>query len=284
MNGIIVKGIGGFYYVKAADSNVYECKARGIFRKNNITPTVGDRVEIDTDDGSIIEIKPRSSYLIRPAVANIDAMVIVVAAASPDPNLFLTDKMLVNAQISGIMPIICINKTDLASADGLLEIYSHYNPIALSAQAGEGTEKLVSLIKNKVTAFSGASGVGKSSILNLITDNEMETGAISEKNRRGRHTTRHTELLNLKDGGFVFDTPGFSSLEITGISHESLWEYFPEMKDKGNLCRFRGCVHIDEPDCAVKELLENGTLAPSRYESYKELYGALKQIKEWKKK
>jgi ribosome biogenesis GTPase len=286
MNGIIIKGIGGFYYVKAADDNVYECKARGIFRKEHITPMIGDRVEIDVKNGkgSITAILPRTTQLIRPPVANIDTLVLVVAAASPEPNLYLIDKMLINAQINGITPIICINKTDLAQRDDLKEIYKSYDVISVSAEKNEGIDKLNALITNKVSAFSGLSGVGKSSLLNLITNQEMETGSISEKISRGKHTTRHVELLELKSGGFVLDTPGFSSLEIEGIKADELQDYFPEMDEVKHNCRFRGCSHINEPDCAVKELLESGELSKSRYESYIELYNILKQIKEWEKK
>ncbi|MCI5604307.1 MAG: ribosome small subunit-dependent GTPase A [Clostridia bacterium] len=286
MNGIIVKGIGGFYYIKAADDNVYECKARGIFRKEHITPMIGDRVEIEVKGGkgSIMAILPRTTQLIRPPVANIDTLVLVIAAASPDPNLHLIDKMLINAEINGISPIICINKTDLAHREDLEEIYKNYQIINVSAEKNEGIDNLNEVITGKVSAFSGLSGVGKSSLLNLITNMKMETGEVSEKISRGRHTTRHIELLELKTGGFVLDTPGFSSLEIEGIKADELHEYFPEMADAKYNCRFRGCSHINEPDCAVKELLKTGRLAQSRYESYKELYNALKQIKEWEKK
>ena len=286
MNGIIIKGIGGFYYVKAADDNVYECKARGVFRKMHITPMIGDKVEIEIKNGkgSISEIKPRSIMLTRPPVANIDTFVLVVAAANPEPNLFLIDKMLINAEINGLKPIICINKTDLTRRTDLEKIYAYYTVINVSAENNENIDELNSLIQNKVSAFSGLSGVGKSSLLNLITNQEMETGEISEKISRGRHTTRHVELLELQSGGFALDTPGFSSLEIEGIKAEELQDYFPEMAEAKNNCRFRGCSHINEPDCAVKELLNSDKLAKSRYESYKDLYDTLKQIKEWKKK
>lgn len=286
MNGIIIKGIGGFYYVKAADDNVYECKARGIFRKERIMPMIGDRVEIDVKDGrgSIVEIQKRTTCLERPPVANIDTLVLVVAAASPEPNFFLIDKMLINAQKNGIEPIICINKTDLAQREDLKEIYRAYKIVCVCAEKKEGLDGLAELIKDKVSAFSGLSGVGKSSILNLITNTEMETGTVSEKIKRGRHTTRHVELLELNAGGFVLDTPGFSSLEIEGVKAEELHNYFPEMSEVKDSCRFRGCSHISEPDCAVKALLEDGTLPQQRYESYRELYNTLKQIKEWEKK
>ncbi len=284
VNGIIIKGIGGFYYVKASH-NVYECKARGVFRKEKITPTIGDRVTIEADGekGSIVEIVPRTSYLLRPPVANIDTMLIVIAAAEPSPNLTVADKMLVNAEISGIKPAVCINKTDLAESEEIKDAYAKagYDVIEVSAEKNEGIDALRSFLKGKSTAFAGLSGVGKSSLLSLITDDDLETGAVSEKIRRGRHTTRHVELFELADGGYVMDTPGFSQLEVEGIRAEELWRYFPEMADCDGKCRFRGCAHINEPDCAVKDKLAEGKIAHSRYESYRELYEKLKQTKEW---
>ena len=282
--GIIIKGIGGFYYVKASH-NVYECKARGVFRKEKITPMIGDRVTIETDGekGSITEIMPRSSSLVRPPVANIDTMLIVIAAAEPAPNLTVADKMLVNAEISGIKPAVCINKTDLMGSDEIKDTYEKagYEVLMVSAEKNEGIDKLCEFLRDKNTAFAGLSGVGKSSLLSLITNDDLETGAVSEKIRRGRHTTRHVELFELPFGGYVMDTPGFSQLEVEGIRAEDLWRYFPEMTDCEGECRFRGCAHINEPDCAVKDKLSEGKIALSRYESYRELYEKLKQTKEW---
>lgn len=287
MLGTIIKGIGGFYYVKASDS-IYECKARGIFRKDKITPMIGDKVEIETDGdtGSIIKIMERKSSLVRPPVANVDTMMLVVAAASPDPNLPLIDKMLVNAEINNIQPAICINKTDLTGRDDIVSAYSRagYEIFTVSAEKELGIEELTDYLKNKTTAFAGLSGVGKSSLLNLITDGSMETGSVSEKIMRGKHTTRHVELFELPCGGFVLDTPGFSSLEVEGIKADELWEYFPEIVPVNGNCRFRGCSHVNEPDCAVRELVQNGKMASSRYESYVELYNKLKLVKEWEKK
>ena len=288
MDGIITKGIGGFYYVKTADKREYECKARGIFRKAHIVPTIGDRVRLESlsdGKGAITEIYKRSSYLNRPPVANVDAMVLVAAAASPEPNIFLLDKMLVNAEISGIRPILCINKTDLCERSDIENIYrtAGYEVIKASAQCGTGIEELRSVLKGRVTAFAGLSGVGKSSLLSLITNKSIETGAVSEKISRGRHTTRHVELFEL-DNGFVLDTPGFSSLEIEGIRADELYRYFPEMSEANGECRFRGCSHINEPDCAVKALIKSGKLAQSRYDSYAEIYGKLKLVKEWETK
>lgn len=287
MDGIIIKGVGGFYYVKAADSSIYECKARGVFRKERITPTIGDRVEIEVSagKGAITRIYPRKTLLIRPSVANVDTLMLVIAAASPQPNLTLADKMLINAQINGIEPAVCINKSDLASRNDIKEIYEKaLIPVfCASAEKHEGIDQLKKFIKGRVTAFAGLSGVGKSSLLRLITDNEIETGEVSEKIQRGKHTTRHVELFELEDDGFVLDTPGFSSLEVEGIKADSLQDYFPEMQSVKNNCRFRGCAHISEPDCAVKKLVKSGNMSESRYESYKELYENLKRTKEWEK-
>ena len=272
MVGTIMKGIGGFYYVKASDS-IYECKARGIFRKEKITPMIGDKVNIETDGekGSIIEIMPRKSSLIRPPVANVDTMMLVVAAASPEPNLFLIDKMLINAEINNITPVICINKTDIKKREDIEEIYSKagYKIFSVSAERQDGTDLLMDYLKDKTTAFAGLSGVGKSSLLKIS---------------RGKHTTRHVELFELESGGFVLDTPGFSSLEIENIKADDLWRYFPEMADSQNKCRFRGCSHINEPDCYIKEKLKNGEMAQSRYDSYTQIYNKLKSVKEWEKK
>lgn len=288
MNGIIVKGIGGFYYVKTADNCIYECKARGIFRKEKITPAVGDRVEIEVNNnnGSIIKISERKNCLIRPSVANIDALIIVVAATSPEPNLFLIDKMIVNAHKNNIEVMICINKSDLKGADDIEKIYTDagYKVFTVSAKEGSGIDELMAVLKDKITAFAGLSGVGKSSLLNALTDYNAQTGKISEKIQRGKHTTRHVELFELSSGGYIFDTPGFSSFETEDISPEDLWEYFPEMSDAAHNCRFRGCVHINEPDCAVKEKLNDGKISTSRYDSYKEIYKTLKDKKGWIKK
>lgn len=282
MKGIITKGIGGFYYVKAEDGAVHECKARGIFRKNGIKPTIGDRVEIS--GGSIDEIYERSSYLVRPSVANIDNLVIVIAAASPAPDLLLTDKLTVVADAAGITPVICINKTDLAEPERIAGIYESagFRVIVMSAKEQSGAQELQAVLKGRVSAFAGLSGVGKSSILNLLCGNLAETGEVSRINR-GKHTTRHVELFETEDGTYILDTPGFSSLKITeicDIKAAELAGHFPEFANAGG-CRFKGCSHINEPDCAVKQLVESGAAALSRYESYKELYGQLKEVKDW---
>ena len=281
--GIIIKGIGGFYYIKTKTGEISECKARGVFRKKRITPMVGDRVVIDK--GSIIDIKPRENFMIRPPVANIDLLLIVVAAASPDPNLFLIDKLLVYAESLKIDACICINKTDLKDDSELSEIYKKagYRVISVSAEKETNIDELKDLLKGRITAFCGLSGVGKSSLLNLVSLMDMETGNLSEKIMRGKHTTRHVELTELESGGYVFDTPGFSSIELTDITDmeaENLSECFPEfLKDE---CRFKTCVHINEPDCVVKKMVEDGEISESRYENYSQMYEILKNRKVWK--
>lgn len=285
--GRIIKGIGGFYYVKATDNTVYECKARGIFRKESIKPAIGDFVDIlvENGKGSIEKIYPRTSYLIRPTVANVDVLVIVVAAAEPEPNILLIDKLLVNAENVGIKPVILINKTDVKSGDAIKEIYEKagYPVVLTSAKEEDVKEEILPYIKDKTSAFAGLSGVGKSTILNLITGTYQETGEISDKIKRGKHTTRHVELLELSEGGYVLDTPGFSSFELNTIKADELYKCFPEMCEFTDMCRFKGCMHINEPDCIVKEKVNLGEIAKSRYESYVELFGELKKIKEWEK-
>lgn len=286
MRGIIYKGIGGFYYVKTDGGEIVECKARGKFRKDHIVPMIGDEVEIDVKNGkgSVTEIYPRRSKLIRPAVANIDMIVVTAAAASPEPSAYLIDKMLVNAEINGIEAMVCINKSDLANADELIKIYEKagYRTFCVSAEKNEGTEELFNAVKGRTAAFAGVSGVGKSSLLTLLIGSELETGSVSEKISRGRHTTRHVELFETAQGGYVLDTPGFSSIEPEDISAEELDECFPEMRAVKHDCRFRGCAHIGEPDCAVKALVESGVIAQSRYDSYKQLYEIQRSKKTWK--
>lgn len=281
MTGTIIKGIGGLYFVKDDEGRVFECRARGLFRKDGIKPMIGDKVIVR--NGSVAEIKERKNFLIRPSVSNIDNLVIVVAAASPEPNYLLIDKMLVNAEIAGIKPIICINKTDLASGEKTEKIYklSGYPVVSVCAEKNDGTASLMPYLKEKTTAFSGLSGVGKSTILNILTSSEMETGDISGKIQRGRHTTRHVELLALSCGGYVLDTPGFGSLEVTEIHAEELEKFFPEFES--GKCRFNDCSHINEPGCIVKNKLESGRIALSRYESYCSIYEDLKKMKDWKK-
>lgn len=281
--GTIIKGIGGFYYIKTADGTIHECKARGKFRKDRITPMIGDNVLIE--DGTLKEILPRRTVLVRPPVANIDMLVLVAAAASPDPNLFLLDKMLVTAEFHQIQPVICVNKIDISSPDSLHEIYdkAKYPVISTCAQTGEGIQILSQCLKDRITAFAGLSGVGKSTLLGMITGIGLETGTVSDKIQRGRHTTRHVELMELAGGGYVLDTPGFSSLELEDIPASELALYFPEIAQYHYACKFRGCAHITEPGCRVRQAVAENEMAQSRYENYKELYTVLKQRKDWEK-
>ena len=286
MRGRIYKGIGGFYYVSTDNGEIIECKARGKFRKEHIIPMIGDFVEIEVEKGKgfISEIYPRDNSLVRPPVSNIDLVVVVAATKSPDPAPFVIDKMLLNSELNGINAIVCINKSDLSDASELKTIYENagYKTVTVSAQTGEGLDELFEIIKGKTAAFAGVSGVGKSTILSSFMDTKLETGSVSEKISRGRHTTRHVELFKAPGGGYVLDTPGFSSIEPEDVTAEELSLYFPEIQAVMGQCRFRGCAHIDEPDCAVKELLNNGGIAESRYQSYKEIYEIQRGKKTWK--
>ncbi len=286
LQGIIFKGIGGFYYIKAENGLVYECKARGIFRKEKIKPMIGDRVKIEIIDeahGNIEKIMDRKSQLIRPPVSNIDLLVVVVATTNPNPDFYFLDKLLVMAEARGISPAICINKTDISSADEIKKIYKNTNYPIFEASAKNNilSPELYDYLEGKTTAFAGLSGVGKSSLLNLLVDDELETGAISDKIQRGKHTTRHVELFELKNGGYVLDTPGFSSFEAEIMTPQELCGYFPEMREFLNGCRFNGCAHINEPDCEVKNAVSKGVISQSRYESYCKMYDVLKQVKQW---
>lgn len=288
VKGTIVKGIGGFYYVDTAEG-IVECRARGKFRKNEILPTVGDRVTIEVNDNalaSVKEIDERKNLLIRPAVSNIDTLMIVAAINNPQPDTSLIDKMLVIAEEKGIKGALCVNKSDLDKGEDLNKLKDTYEKagycvFVTSAEKGEGIEALRSSLKDKTTAFAGLSGVGKSSILTIITGRELETGDTS-KIERGKHTTRHVELIKIPEG-YVFDTPGFSQLEIENIKANELKNFFPEIKLHDGLCRFRGCSHTAEPDCSVKKALEEGEIAQTRYDSYVKIYDKLKLIKDWER-
>lgn len=276
MNGIIIKSLSGNYYVKT-DGEVVLCKARGIFRKNKISPLPGDRVEISLvgDDGVIEEILPRKNELIRPPIANIDIMFIVVATADPDPSLNVTDKLIAVCEENDIRPVIVINKTDIKSPEELVSIYGKtgIETVTVCAHSGEGCEKIKELMGSKICAFGGNSGVGKSSILKALgICDDAEIGEIS-KISRGKHTTKRVELFEAF-GGYIADTPGFGDisyeecLRATKTEVASLFREFSKYEG----CRFDDCVHINEPDCAVKTAVENGEIARSRYESYKEIY------------
>ncbi len=290
LQGKIIKGIAGFYYVKSGDK-VYRCKARGIFKERGIRPAVGDSVQVevieDNDDSLITEILPRRNCFIRPFISNVDCFVIVTAVTKPAPILPTIDRFLVMAEKAQTDIVLCINKCDLASEDGsrsqrkaaetkseLLEIYGSVYPVLCLDNKDEGgLQQLTELIRGKTAALAGASGVGKSTILNrLIPKAEMETGHISEKSQRGKHTTRHSELFTLDDSNtMIFDTPGFTSFDILEADEEELHHLYPDIAKYIGHCRYDNCRHMAEPDCGVKEAVDKGLIHPKRYESYKAL-------------
>ena len=286
--GVIIKGIGGFYYIRTESGKLIESKAKGIFRKWKITPLVGDTVDISYDgegeNGSVSKIYDRSNELVRPAVANVTQLVLVCAAASPAPSFSVIDKMLVAAEIRQIPALVCINKCDLDDAEKIYEVYrlAGYPALITNALTGEGVSELLEYLKDHITVFAGSSGVGKSSLLNAISsDFALETGHVSRKIERGRHTTRHSELMVLDNGGFVIDTPGFGSFETERMKKEELQYYFREFVPFLEQCRFRGCYHYNEPDCAVRQAVQAGKIPQSRYDSYREMFETVKNIKEW---
>lgn len=285
IKGIITKGIGGFYYVEDDDRKVYECRARGRFRKDKITPLVGDRVKIrisHDDKGYIEEILDRDTKLIRPPVANVDQAVIVFAVKKPNPNIVLLDRFLVMAEKENLDIVICFNKIDLSMEElnKLRQIYENtgYKVLSTSTKTETGVEEFKEILKNKITVFAGPSGVGKSSLLNTTQPNlKLKTGDVSLKSQRGKHTTRHVELLKLDFGGWVLDTPGFSSLNLDSIEENELQFYFREFEDYRHDCKYRGCMHVNEPQCVVKEKVKEGIIDSSRYANYLHL---LKEIQE----
>ena len=290
INGKIIKGIGGFYYVDT-EKGLYECRARGIFRKNKITPLVGDRVSISVVDkenkkGVVEEIEKRDTELVRPPIANVDKALIVFAIKNPAPNLSLLDRFIVLAEKENLEIVIVFTKVDLDADGELLEelksIYevSGYKVIPVSNKLKLNIDKIKEELKENTVVFAGPSGVGKSSLLNEVDKNfELKTGEVSDKIKRGKHTTRHAELLKLECGGMVADTPGFSSLTLDDIDESELKEYFIEF-DKYDDCRFGSrCIHENEPSCAVKEAVENGDISKKRYESYIQLLNEIRSGK-----
>ncbi len=287
MTGKIMKGIAGFYYVHDGISGVYECKAKGIFRNKKIKPLVGDNVEFTILDeqektGNIVDILERENELIRPAVANIDQAMVVFAATDPEPNLNLLDRFLVTMESQDVPVVICFNKKDLVTeeeANRLTSIYeaAGYEVHLTNAKSGEGIEQIRGILRGKTTALAGPSGVGKSTITNEIQpEAEMETGTISEKIKRGKHTTRHSELFFVEPETFVMDTPGFSSMFVDNMKPEELQKFFPEFDEFIPDCRFLGCVHVGERECGVKDAVKEGRLSKDRYENYRLIYEELK--------
>ena len=289
--GIIVRLLGGFYYVDTGGS-IIECKARGIFRKKGLSPVVGDNVVISIEKegyAAISEILPRKNSIVRPAVANIDKLFIVSSVCEPKPNLFIVDKMTATAFYKNIEPVLIFSKSDMLSAEKYLEIYGKagIKAVSFSSKTGEGADKVRALLKDSVAAFTGNSGVGKSSLLNfLFPELNIATGDISKKLGRGRHTTRSVELYKT-ESGYVADTPGFSTVDLERyeiISKDMLAGTFPEFKDYINTCQFTSCAHICEKGCAIIEAVKQGKISKSRHKSYVEMYNEVKDIKEWQKK
>ena len=292
MQGKIIRGIAGFYYVHIPEKGIIECKAKGIFRKNNLKPLVGDCVEVTILDeenkkGNIDEVLERRNELIRPAVANIDQALVIFAIKKPEPNLNLLDRFLIMMQQKEIPCILVFNKSDLVTEgekQKLREIYSGSGCgiLFVSAKENQGIEEVHKVLKGKTSTVAGPSGVGKSSLINkLQTDVSMETGSISEKIERGKHTTRHTEFIPMGEDTFIMDTPGFSSLAVFDMEKEELEQFYPEFDEFRGTCRFHGCSHTHEPGCAVKGAIEEGKISKDRYENYKLIYEELKNKKKY---
>lgn len=292
MQGKIVKGISGFYYVHVVGTGIYECKAKGVFRNRKVKPLVGDNVEIVVLDeekriGNVEEILPRKNELIRPAVSNIDMALVIFAAAKPDPNFNLLDRFLCMMEYQKVPVTICFNKCDLVSEkekEKLQQIYAPagYEILFTSVKTGENIDNLKALLADKTTTVAGPSGVGKSSLINeLQTGVRMQTGAISDKIGRGKHTTRHSEIISIGQDTYIMDTPGFSSMDLPGFEKEDLWTCYPEFVPYEPECRFIGCSHIGEPDCGVKNALADGKISQVRYDNYVMLYEEMKNIRKY---
>lgn len=292
MTGTIIKALSGFYYVDVgAEQEPVTCRGRGKLRHQKITPLVGDHVAITvTEDGTgmVDEVLPRSNQFQRPMVANMDQLVILASGAIPVTDPFLIDRMVSLAEYKGCQPIICFNKCDLEPATQLVGLYQKagFQSFAISAQTGEGLEQLLGVLDGKISAFTGNSGVGKSSVLNALCPQfGLKVGQVSEKLGRGRHTTRHVELFRV-GGGLVADTPGFSAFDVEQmelIPKEELAHTFREFRPYLEQCRFVGCAHVKERGCAVREAVDNGAIAPSRYQSYVRLYDQVKSRPQWEK-
>lgn len=289
IDGRIMKGIGGFYYVDT-ENGLYECRARGIFRKNKETPLVGDRVKITVVEeenkiGVVETIYKRDSELIRPPIANVEKALIVFAVKNPTPHLSLLDRFIVLAERENLEIVIILTKVDLDdnnTTEKIKEIYelTGYKVIPVSTKTKENIDKVKEELNNSVVVFAGPSGVGKSSLLNEIDQEfKLQTGEVSNKIKRGKHTTRHAELLKLECGGIVADTPGFSSLTLEDIEESELKDYFIEFGDVDG-CKFGNkCIHENEPSCSVKEAVENGEISKVRYDSYIQLLNEIRQVK-----
>lgn len=287
MEGRIVKALSGFYYV-STDEGVIECRARGKFRKDGLSPLVGDWVEIECTHGAgtVLAVRPRKNSFIRPAVSNVDTLVMLAANVNPVTEPFLVDRVSAIAGDQGVELVLCLNKCDLDPADRLFEIYTRagFRVIRTSAATGEGIEALRAAVSGKLCAFTGNSGVGKSSVLNCLGQLSIPTGEVSERLGRGRHTTRHVELYTLPDGTLIADTPGFSSFETDRMElvlKENLQFAFSDFAPYVGRCRYPDCAHVAEPGCAVRAAVDAGEVGATRYESYLRLYEKMKQIRPW---
>lgn len=293
MKGKIIKGIAGFYYVHARENGKeYECRAKGIFRRDHRKPLVGDDVELEVLDekeglGNIRELCPRRSELVRPAVANVDQALVIFSIVKPQPNFNLLDRFLIMMGQRKLPCVICFNKQDMdgeSLGEQYVEIYQGcgYQALAVSAGEGWGIGELKDLLRGKTTTVAGPSGVGKSSLVNCLQSGiVMETGDISEKIERGRHTTRHSELIAIEEDTYIVDTPGFSSLELSSLEKEELAGYYPEFAAFEGACRFGGCSHINEPVCGVRAAVAEGAVSKMRYDNYRLLYEELRQRKKY---
>ena len=288
MKGRIIKGVAGFYYVKVTGSGIYQCKAKGLFRKEKIKPLVGDIVEIAVThekdmEANIEDILPRKNELYRPAAANIDQALIVMAFSDPDPDCGVLDRFLIQMELKALPVVICFNKEDLCDERKAYEIKktyeeAGYRTLFVSVKEKKGLSELKECLENKITVLAGPSGVGKSSIVNsMVSSDIMQTGEISAKLRRGKNTTRHAQLVEAGENTYICDTPGFTSFESEDINSDDLRKYFPEIAKHEGECRFNGCVHVNEPGCAVKEEVEAGNISRLRYASYLRLYNELKE-------
>lgn len=292
MRGKIIRGIGGFYYVHTGRLGVLECKAKGIFRNQKVKPLVGDDVEVlvlseEERLGNIEEILPRENQLLRPAVANVDQAVVIFAASYPKPNLNLLDRFLLMMETQQVPTCICFSKVDEGDGAFLEELAGNYaksgcKVFFTSIMTGEGVEDFRRCLLGKTSVLAGPSGVGKSSMMNAIFPGaDIPTGEISAKIKRGKHTTRHSELFYLERDTYVMDTPGFTSLRLPDLEKEELREYYPEFSRYRDGCRFLGCVHVSEPDCQVKQAVERGEVPLGRYENYKQFYEELRERKKY---